>query len=233
MHSIRSYTIAAITLPVSLLATILPFLVVPLYVALAATGAEVNGVRLTANAGSTLPLVAYLVLLSASWVSAINRNRFDKEIMILSYRSRTHYVLLLPSLWAFCFGLVCWGVSSLAQLALSGSGVPWVRESDVLMALECATMAVLGSAIGGLVSNGAVAVATVVLYSILVAPVTERLAPFVAARGIGNRVQDALGGSLSWTSQLLDIGFFLVVSLLFFLPATIIESRKPKHAKAR
>ncbi|QPK81917.1 hypothetical protein G7Y41_03625 [Schaalia sp. ZJ405] len=233
MHSIRSYTIAAITLPVNLLAIILPFLVVPLHVALAAVGAEVNGARVTANAGSTLPLVSYLVLLSASWVSATNRNKFDKEIMILSYRNRTHYVLLLPSLWAFCFGLFCWGVSSLEQLALSGSGVPWGLESDVLMALECATMALLGSAIGGLANNGAVAVATVVLYSILVAPVTERLAPFVTARGIVNRVQDALGGSLSWTSQLLDIGFFFVVSFLVFILVTIIEKRKLKYVKSR
>ena len=230
MKSFWSYLIATVTLPVNIPALVTPCMLVPLWAAMASTGTEINGTRITMDSTAILPVAAYLLVLSVSWISGVNRNGFDRELRLLSMGNSRIRVLLLPYAFHCCFGLVC-GVVAIAELLALG-GQPSLLDPGMplLVMVEFAAISLFGCAIGQVTDNGAVAVSAIVLYSILLEPAVERLAPFITERGIAGRIQEAHGGTLPTASLLIDIAFFLSVSFLLFLTTLAIDTRKSKNA---
>lgn len=231
MRSLSSYFIATVTLPANLLALVMPFAVIPVWAALATVGAEINGTKVAVEASTTLPVIAYLLLLSASWISGVNRNSYDSEIRLLLTASN-QYKSILPSYsFILCFGMLCGSLAFIELATMSSQGIPCRLNISLLLLAEFAAIACFGCAIGQLVGKGVVAVAGIVLYSILLEPAVERLVPFITERGMGARIQEFQDGTLLMRDLLVDISFFVFITLLlFFLTWLIIGMRRSKNA---
>lgn len=231
MRSLSSYFIATVTLPANLLALIMPFAVIPVWTALATVGAEINGTKVAVEASTTLPVIAYLLLLSASWISGVNRNSYDSEIRLLLTASNQYKSILTSYSFILCFGMLCGSLAFIELATMSSQGIPYRLNISLLLLAEFAAIACFGCAIGQLVGKGVVAVAGIVLYSILLEPAVERLVPFITERGMGARIQEFQDGTLLMRDLLVDISFFVFIALLlFFLTWLIIGMRRSKNA---
>ncbi|MDK8350711.1 hypothetical protein QP786_01890, partial [Gleimia europaea] len=62
-------------------------------------------------------------------------------------------------------------------------------------------------------------------------PAVERLVPFITERGMDARIQEFQDGTLLMRDLLVDISFFVFITLLlFFLNWLIIGMRRSKNA---